>query len=576
MDVVKENNSVQLADYDYDLRSRRTRLTYGNGASIQTPNYSVAGDLQALTHQFTASSPYNVTFSYGYTAAHQLASVTHGNTNHEYLCTSANPCRGDDAIDYAVNELNQYVWIDAQSGDNQVSHSGAAPPPPPSGSGGGGTGGGGGWGGCRNGICQAPDATLPLPDLNSIGLSASTPQTNMPSPDAQAVAYDAKGNLISDGHWTFSYDAENRLISANEGGTTVTYGYDPLGQRVRRSVGSVNTYFLGDAQDEEIAEYNAAGTLTYRFIPGPAIDQPIAQVTAAGVISYFHKDRLGSVIAMSSTNGQVTEGPYRYDAYGNGAPTTGTPFKYTGRRLDPETGLYYYRARYYSTRIGRFLQVDPIGTADDVNLYAYVKNSPLSATDPSGLFGMGCQGSLCDEYREIDRANGRMPGSPNSCERTCFQAGAGGESTSDSPGEDDGRRIGIREKPLDDTFMKGLNPWRVDKSFTMADLPNPFKGLKGFKFHEIAWRAGQIMESGFYRELREEQQFQMVDVQAYDFWVDPKNGFKMLEGPHNFRTISTEERPVPGAPVITNSRWTFRAYLRFGVTPVNLEVPLTE
>ena len=438
MDVVKENNSVQLADYDYDLRSRRTRLTYGNGASIQTPNYSVAGDLQALTHQFTASSPYNVTFSYGYTAAHQLASVTHGNTNHEYLCTSANPCRGDDAIDYAVNELNQYVWIDAQSGDNQVSHSGAAPPPPPSGSGGGGTGGGGGWGGCRNGICQAPDATLPLPDLNSIGLSASTPQTNMPSPDAQAVAYDAKGNLISDGHWTFSYDAENRLISANEGGTTVTYGYDPLGQRVRRSVGSVNTYFLGDAQDEEIAEYNAAGTLTYRFIPGPAIDQPIAQVTAAGVISYFHKDRLGSVIAMSSTNGQVTEGPYRYDAYGNGAPTTGTPFKYTGRRLDPETGLYYYRARYYSTRIGRFLQVDPIGTADDVNLYAYVKNSPLSATDPSGLFGMGCQGSLCDEYREIDRANGRMPGSPNSCERTCFQAGAGG---GDSEGNDGGSYV---------------------------------------------------------------------------------------------------------------------------------------
>ena len=116
--------------------------------------------------------------------------------------------------------------------------------------------------------------------LGDIGLSASAPQTTMPSPDAQAVAYDAKGNLISDGHWTFSYDAENRLISATEGAATITYGYDPLGHRARRTIGSVSTYFLGDAQDEEIAEYTATGSLTYRFVPEPAIDQPIAQVTA--------------------------------------------------------------------------------------------------------------------------------------------------------------------------------------------------------------------------------------------------------------------------------------------------------
>ena len=225
--------------------------------------------------------------------------------------------------------------------------------------------------------------------LGDIGLSASAPQTTMPSPDAQAVAYDAKGNLISDGHWTFSYDAENRLISATEGAATITYGYDPLGHRARRTIGSVSTYFLGDAQDEEIAEYTATGSLTYRFVPEPAIDQPIAQVTAAGVISYFHKDRLGSVIAMSGTGGNVTEGPYRYDAYGNGAPTTGSPFKYTGRRLDPETGLYYYRARYYSTRIGRFLQVDPIGYGDDYNLYMYSRNQPTNLMDPTGLFPFG-------------------------------------------------------------------------------------------------------------------------------------------------------------------------------------------
>jgi hypothetical protein len=89
-------------------------------------------------------------------------------------------------------------------------------------------------------------------------------------------------------------------------------------------------------------------------VPGDTIDEPIAMIdyTITGnPKTFFHKDKMGSVIAMSDSAGNLAEGPYIYDAYGNGPPTTGVPFKFTGRRLDPETGLYYYRARYYSANL---------------------------------------------------------------------------------------------------------------------------------------------------------------------------------------------------------------------------------
>jgi len=90
---------------------------------------------------------------------------------------------------------------------------------------------------------------------------------------------------------------------------------------------------------------------------------------------------------LSNSNGDSRQS-YQYSVYGQVAasdPNHPNPYMFTGRRFDIETGLYYYRARYYNPHIGRFMQTDPVGYDDGINWYLYCGNNPLGMTDPSGL-----------------------------------------------------------------------------------------------------------------------------------------------------------------------------------------------
>ena len=101
---------------------------------------------------------------------------------------------------------------------------------------------------------------------------------------------------------------------------------------------------------------------------------------------YYLFDSLGSVIGLTDASGTLVES-YRYSVYGQPLQTStvGNPYLFTGRRFDSETGLYYYRARYYSPELRRFIEPDPIGFEGGMNLYAYVGNDPGNALDPLGL-----------------------------------------------------------------------------------------------------------------------------------------------------------------------------------------------
>jgi RHS repeat-associated protein len=199
-----------------------------------------------------------------------------------------------------------------------------------------------------------------------------------------SFTYDDNGNLTSDGINGYVYDSQNRLVSATTPSHTASYTYDHSNRRITKTVDGVITKYVYDG-DQVIAEYDANDNLLRKFIYGPGIDESIAMI-ATGSTYFYLFDGLGSVTALSDVNGNLVES-YSYDVFGQSTTNSavGNPYLFTGRRYDSESHLYYYRSRYYSPGIGRFLETDPTGYFDSLNLYTYVNNNPLNWIDPYGL-----------------------------------------------------------------------------------------------------------------------------------------------------------------------------------------------
>lgn len=176
--------------------------------------------------------------------------------------------------------------------------------------------------------------------------------------------------------------------------TETKYVFDGNGMRVKKSTGTLYWRSPGGAV---LAESDLSGNISneYVFFAG----RRIARRDSSGNVFYFFAYHLGTTHTVTNSTGtpcyDASFTPYGQEVLNPNVTSTCPPnYKFTGYEMDSETGNFYAMARYYSPRFGRFLSPDPAGVASASfsdpqtgNLYAYVRNSVLSLTDPLGLIG---------------------------------------------------------------------------------------------------------------------------------------------------------------------------------------------
>ena len=241
--------------------------------------------------------------------------------------------------------------------------------------------------------------------------------------------YDLVGNRLThtrEGETeTYEYDDANRLLSVTSASSLVTFGWDDNGNMTNTTENGTNTFYAWDYENKLVRityhdgstnafayypssslrhtkvdsgetnrfvydgqnllqELDGLGTLVAQYQYSLGIDSLLAR-TAGGNQQYYLRDMIGSVTAVADADEDLLA-TYRYDAFGTVRRETGAadnPYLFTSRRLDQDSGLYYYRARYMAGGVGRFVSFDPMAQETG---YDYVRNNPVARIDPRGLF----------------------------------------------------------------------------------------------------------------------------------------------------------------------------------------------
>lgn len=220
-----------------------------------------------------------------------------------------------------------------------------------------------------------------------------------------ALGYDANFNLNAMPGFTGSYDAQNQLLSANNGSAQIVY--DGLGRCVKRTINGTTTVFAYDGW-KPVVEYDGNGSFRACNVYGGGADELVYRWDNVYGALMFKQDKHGNMVALLDSAGNVLE-MYSYDAFGKPRVVSvtwdtqnqrwieydertwsnyGNRFMFQGREWIKELGIYDYRHRMYQPGLGRFLQTDPKGfDAGDMNLFRYCGDDPVDRSDPLGLQG---------------------------------------------------------------------------------------------------------------------------------------------------------------------------------------------
>ena len=365
--LISETTPQGAVGYAYDDAGRRTSMTVAGqptvnyayddanrltqitqGSSVVTIGYDTAGRRTSLT------MPNGVVVDYNYDAASRVTEIKYKQ---------------------GTTELGNLTYVYDAAGNRTET--------------------GGTW--ARSGIPQ---------ELTSAAYNAAN---QMIAFGTKTLTYDANGNLTSDGTNTYTWDARNRLAGIS-GGVAASFEYDPLGRRVNKTINGTSTDFLYDGINP--VQELSGGNPTANVLAGLGIDEFFTRTDSLGTETLL-TDILGSTVATTDFSGSVlTE--YTYEPFGDTTTTGGVSdnsFQYTGRENDG-TGLFYYRARYYSPTLHRFTADDPLDLSEIILMRQnapdeetlrllgltvrlnpqllhpsqYVLNNPINYTDPSGEF----------------------------------------------------------------------------------------------------------------------------------------------------------------------------------------------
>lgn len=335
--------------YERDANGNITRITYPGNKSVSY-TYDALNRIKTVTTDWLAK-----TATYNYDDAGRMSDLTQfNNTKTNYTYDNANRLTAlENRLSAGGSIISSYSYtLDANG--NRIASTQVV----------------------SVGINASPSARA---------FTMNTPKNRLTQAGATAFTYDNEGQLATKTGETYTFDDAHRVTGIS-GAVSHQYRYDGTDNRLEATRSGVTTRYIYDINGNLLAEADGNNVIQKYYIYGNGL---LGMATSGGSLYNYHFDGTGHTVALTDASANVVN-KYAYTPFGaiaNQQETISQPFKYVGKYgvMTEPNGLYYMKARYYDSSVGRFISEDPLGFGGgDVNLMAYVGNNPVNYNDPLG------------------------------------------------------------------------------------------------------------------------------------------------------------------------------------------------